>query len=93
MVKQEFIKVGKKKIKNSEISKEILSKLVKENISLKFNKLKGSASQLNKLVIYRNSVVLIFFPGLVINTYTNFQKTPAPSRVSNHSLFATTRCN
>ena len=54
--------------------------------------LKGSASQLNKLVlkdspIYINSVVLIFFPGLVINTYTNFQKT-LPRAVS-----ATTRCS
>ena len=52
--------------------------------------IKGSASQLNKLVlkalIYRYSVVLIFFPGLVINTYTNFQKT-LPRAVS-----ATIRC-
>ena len=52
--------------------------------------IKGSASQLNKLVlkalIYRNAVVLIFFPGLVINTYNNFQKT-LPRAVS-----ATTRC-
>ena len=38
-------------------------------------------------LIYRNSVVLIFFPGLVMNTYTNFQKTPAPT------VLATTRCN
>ena len=30
-------------------------------------------------LIYRNSVELIFFPGLIINTYTNFQKTPAPN--------------
>ena len=49
---------------------------------------KGSASHRNKLalLIYRNSVVLIFFPGLVINTDTNFQKTLPPA------VSATTRC-
>ena len=52
---------------------------------------KGSASQLNKLVLkdspdkYKNSVVLIFFPGLVINTSIHIDR--------NHSLqLATTRC-
>ena len=39
------------------------------------------------------TVVLIFFPGLVIDTYTNFQKNSCPKRASNHSLFATTHCN
>ena len=67
---------------------------------------KGSASHRNKLalLIYRNYVVLIFFPGLLINTDTNFQKTlpPAvsattgcsqPLVVRNHSLqLSTTRC-
>ena len=46
-------------------------------LALSYRDFKGSASQINKLVLnrYRNSVVLMFFLGLVINTYTNFQKT------------------
>ena len=62
-----------------------------------FTLFKGSASQLNKLV-WKDSPHIKKFSGTNLFPRSRHQyiyqlsKNPAPRRVSNHSLFATTRC-